>query len=55
MSIASSMHPASSGGLLSVVVGTKVCISAFPQPERPIFQTVQRAAERRYRLLRCSL
>jgi uncharacterized protein len=34
-----------------VVVDTNVYISAFLHPERPIFQIVQQAAERRYRLL----
>ena len=45
------MNPASGGGLLRVVVDTNVYIYAFLHPERPIFQIVQQAAERRYRLL----
>jgi putative PIN family toxin of toxin-antitoxin system len=45
------MNPASAGGLLRAVVDTNVYISAFLHPERPIFQIVQQAVERRYRLL----
>jgi uncharacterized protein len=45
------MNPASGGGLLRVVVDTHVYISAFLHPERAIFQIIQQATERRYRLL----
>ena len=45
------MNPASGGGLLRAVVDSNVYISAFLHPERPIFQVVQQAVERRYRPL----
>jgi uncharacterized protein len=45
------MNPASGGGLLRAVVDTNIYISAFLHPERPIFQIVQQAVERRYHLL----
>jgi uncharacterized protein len=45
------MDPASGGGLLRAVVDTNVYISAFLNPERPIFQIMQQAVEHRYHLL----
>jgi predicted nucleic acid-binding protein len=39
------------GRLLRVVVDTNVFISAFLYPERPIFQVLQQAGQRRYLLL----
>src|SRR5262249_4940684 len=51
MYIVSSMNPESGPVKLRVVVDTNVFVSAFLHPDRPIFQIIQQAAERRYRLL----
>lgn len=45
------MRHGNGGGLLRAVVDTNVYISAFLHPDRSIFQIVQQAVERRYRLL----
>jgi len=45
------MNPESGPVKLRVVVDTNVFVSAFLHPDRPIFQIIQQAAERRYRLL----
>src|SRR5262249_33895482 len=51
MYIVSSMNPESGPVKLRVVVDTNVFISAFLHPDRPIFQIIQQAIERRYHLL----
>jgi putative PIN family toxin of toxin-antitoxin system len=45
------MRHGNGGGLLRAVVDTNVYVSAFLHPDRPIFQIIQQAVERRYRLL----